>query len=91
VKRMVSELFGETAPDKAEPEQNDSANAPAQLEENSKAPDDPGKIADSPSQKSAPQQNENGAMQKPTAREPLMQEEPPTQKMTRRHGGAMPE
>jgi uncharacterized protein DUF3306 len=85
VKRMVAELFGETTPDKPEAEQHDSANAPAQIEENIDAPDDRSKPADSALQQSAPQQNENGATQKQAAQEPLIQ------KMTRRHGGAMPE
>jgi uncharacterized protein DUF3306 len=85
VKRMVSELFGETTPDKTEPEQHDSANVPAPFEENSEAPDDRGNTAGSTTAQSAPQQNENGAMQKQLA------QERPMQKMTRRHGGAIPE
>jgi hypothetical protein len=85
VKRMVSELFGDTTADKPEPEQHDSANAPGQFDENLEAPDGHGKTADSVSQQSAPQQNDNGATQKQAG------QEPPMQKMTRRHGSAMPE
>ena len=85
VKRMVAELFGETSPDKPEPEQNDSANAPPQVEENSKAPDDLRQTVEPASKQSAPQQIENGATQKTTVADV------PMQKMTRRHGGAMPE
>ena len=83
VKRMVSELFGETTRDKPELEQRDSASAPAQCNENFETADGDGKIQDPASQQSAPQQSENGAAQK--------QVEPAVQKMTRRHGGAMPE
>jgi uncharacterized protein DUF3306 len=85
VKRMVEELFGETAPDKPEAEQHDPANAPAQIEENFAAPVDSNKTVERAQQQGAPQQNENGAAQKPPPREP------PIQKMTRRHGGAIPE
>ncbi len=66
VKRMVSELFGEMAPNKAEPEQHDSAIAPPQSEENFDTMDNRSKTADPASQQSAPQQNENGATQKGT-------------------------
>ncbi len=95
VKRMVADLFGETAPDKTEPEQHDSAKVPAQSEENLEAPDDRGKAAVSAAPQRAPQQNENGAMQKQAAQTQAAHEqaahESPIQKMTRRHGGAMPE
>jgi hypothetical protein len=85
VKRMVSELFGETAPREGEPEQHESANSPAQFAENPGASDAPRKMEDlPPPPQSAPQQTDNGAMQK-------QEDEPPVQKMTRRHGGAMPE
>ena len=85
VKRMVSELFGESTPEKPEPEQNDVADAPAHVEENFEAPCDHDKAADRAQEQIAPQQSENGAMQKQPA------EEPAKRKMTRRHGGAMPE
>jgi uncharacterized protein DUF3306 len=85
VNRMVSELFGETTADKSGPEQHDSANVPEQLEKNSKVPGDPGRTAGVPPLQSAPQKDENGATQKRVAQEPSMQ------KITRRHGGAMPE
>jgi uncharacterized protein DUF3306 len=85
VKRMVSELFGETTPDKPEPEQRDPGNSPAQSAENPDVPDDHGATVNLAPHQSAPQQSDNGATQKKGA------EEPPVQKMTRRHGGAMPE
>ena len=85
VKRMVSELFGETAPDKPEPEQRDPASAPALTEENFEPTDDRNQAALRAQQQGAPQQNENGATQKQSALEP------PVQKKIRRHGGAMPE
>ena len=92
VKRMVSELFGETPPDKAEPEQRAPAAAPAQSSENLETPDGRGKTEAHVPQQSAPQQTDNGASQK-KATEIVEQtaEEKPMQKMTRRHGGAMPE
>lgn len=102
VKRMVSELFGETTPNKPEAEQRDAVDTPAQFEENFEAPADLSQMADIATQQVAPQQTENGATQKKAAQEPhqeslqeapqepLMQKEP-MQKMTRRHGGATPE
>jgi len=85
VKRMVSELFGETAADNPEPKQHDSAKAPARLEKDSQAHHDTGKNVDASPDESAPQQNENAATQKQAA------QAPPMQQMRRRHGGAMPE
>jgi uncharacterized protein DUF3306 len=84
VKRMVSELFGEPTSDKRDPDENDVANAPAQREENFEVTDDHNQAADR-AQQSAPQQSEYVAMQKQPA------EEPAKQKMTHRHGSAMPE
>jgi hypothetical protein len=91
VKRMVSELFGETTPDKPEPEQSESATKPAQSDENLETPNDHGKTADPVSPQSAPQQSENGAPQKKAAPAAQAVQEQPMQKMTRRHGGATPE
>jgi hypothetical protein len=88
VKRMVSELFGETTLDKPEPERRESATKPAQSNENLETPDDHGKTADPVSRQSAPQQSDNGAPQKKAVQ---VAQEQPMQKMTRRHGGAMPE
>ena len=90
VKRMVSELFGETTPDQSKPEQG--ASTAVQSGENSEPPEDRGETAASMSQQSAPQQTDNGATQK-KATEAVGQadQEKPMQKMTRRHGGAMPE
>jgi hypothetical protein len=88
VKRMVSELFGETTPDKPEAEQHASATAPAQSDENLESPENRSKAADLAPPQSAPQQNENGATQKKAAQ---AAQEQTMQKMTRRHGGAMPE
>ena len=88
VKRMVSELFGETTPDKPEPEQRESTTKPAQFGENLETPDDHGKTADPASLQSAPQQSDNGAPQKKADE---VAPEQPMQKMTRRHGGSTPE
>lgn len=85
VKRMVSELFGEPDPRKAELEQRDPANTPVQSDENPELSDDHGKTKNPALQQSAPQQSDNVATQKHAI------QEPPAQKMTRRHGGAMPE
>jgi Protein of unknown function (DUF3306) len=91
VKRMVAELFGETAPDKPEAEQRASAPAPAQSDENLEMPDNRDIAANPAPPQSAPQQNENAATQKKTAQGAQAAPEPTMQKMTRRHGGAMPE
>jgi hypothetical protein len=88
VKRMVEELFGETTPDKPGAEQHDSATAVVQSGENLESSDDCSKTASSTPQQSAPQQMENGAPQKKVAQ---TAQESPVQKMTRRHGGALPE
>lgn len=85
VKRMVSELFGETAADNPEPKKHDSAYAPVQLEKDSEAHHHTGKNVDVSPQQSAPQQNENAATQKQAAQLPS------AQKMKRRHGSALPE
>jgi Protein of unknown function (DUF3306) len=82
VKRMVSELFGEVAPDKPPAEQQDSAGALTQSDENQKTPADHSTTVEA--MPSASQHSEIAATQKPP-------EEPPVQKMTRRHGGALPE
>ncbi len=92
VKRMVSELFGETTPDKPEAEQRASATAPAQSGENLETPEGRDKMAVPMAQQSAPHQTDNGATQNKTAQTVEQTgQEPPMQKMTRRHGGAMPE
>jgi hypothetical protein len=94
VKRMISELFGETAPDKPEAEQHVSVTVPAQSGENLETSDHRSNAADPAPPLSAPQQNENGAAQKKTAQGAQgaqAAQEPTMQKMTRRHGGAMPE
>jgi len=90
VKRMVAELFGETPRDRPQPESDESTNPPEYSAENSEGGDDePRDEVDEAlkpaSQQSTPHCTENGAAQK---------ESPPgqsLQKMTRRHGGAMPE
>ena len=91
VKRMVSELFGETTPDQPQPEERDSATVSAQSDENLETPEDRGKMAALTPRQSAPQQVDNGATQKKAAQAVQATQEPPMQKMTRRHGGAMPE
>ena len=85
VKRMVAELFGETTSDKPPAEQRDSVAAPAQRDANPEKPADRSTVAGPQPQQSASQQSEIGAAQKPVV------EGPPSQKMARRHGGAMPE
>lgn len=90
VKRMVAELFGETPQDRPQPEPDESTSPPEYSAENSEGRDnelrDEGDEAVKPaSQQSTPHRTENGATQKRS---------PPGQslrKMTRRHGGAMPE
>jgi hypothetical protein len=114
VKRMVSEMFGETTPDQPESEKRDSVAASARSDENLEMSDDTSKPVGATPQQTALQQNENGATQKKASRdaqeaqetqEPQEPQEPqetkeapeaegtpePMQKMTRRHGGAMPE
>jgi len=98
VKRMVSELFGETAPDKPEAEQHDSATAPVHSGENIDTPNKRSETTDAETRQSAPQQIENGATQKRVtqeaegeAHEAQGAREPTVRKMTHRHGGAMPE
>jgi hypothetical protein len=85
VKRMVAELFGETDPPKTDAEQREPANSPAQFAEAPEVTAERDKTPSPASPQSAPQRSEDVAMQKQVA------EEPPMQKMTRRHGGAMPE
>ena len=83
VKRMVSELFGETASETAEPDPGTSA--PAQVSENRETPEANGEMTTSVAQQSAPQRNDDGATQKNAGREAALQ------KIPRRHGSAMPE
>jgi hypothetical protein len=93
VKRMVSELFGETAPEKAHPESHDPPDAPEyagensepQDDRNSEGQDDRHKAVTSEAQQAAPHRTENAATHKQST------QSQPLQKMTRRHGGAMPE
>ena len=77
VKRMVSELFGEIEPAKAKPETSEFTDASGPPAEISETP--------SPSDDRPSQQNENAAPQQ------QMSEPGPGKKITRRHGGAMPE
>ncbi|MGA7003421.1 MAG: DUF3306 domain-containing protein [Pseudolabrys sp.] len=77
VKRMVSELFGEIEPAKAKPETSEFTDASGPPAEISETPS---LSDDRPSQ-----QNENAAPQQ------QMSEPGPGKKITRRHGGAMPE
>jgi hypothetical protein len=84
VKRMVSELFGEVTPDKPPAEQQDSARAVTQSDENPKTPADHSTTQKPMPMQSASQHSEIAATQKPA-------EEPPMQRMTRRHGSALPE
>jgi hypothetical protein len=85
VKRMVSELFGEVPPERPQAESDNSVTTPEASTENLKSPEDSDKAVASEIQPAASPRAENVAAQKnTTASEPL-------QKMTRRHGGAMPE
>jgi hypothetical protein len=93
VQRMVSELFGETAPERTQQDSHVPPNAPEysaenfeeQDDHNPEGQDDRDKAVTPETQQTAPHRTENAAMQKqPTQSQPL-------QKMTRRHGGAMPE
>jgi hypothetical protein len=77
VKRMVSELFGEIEPAKTKPETAEFTGASGPSAEISETP--------SPSDDRASQHIENAAPQQ------QMSEPAPAKKMTRRHGGAMPE
>ena len=77
VKRMVSELFGEIEPAKAKLETSEFTDASGPSAEMSETP--------SPSDDRPPQQIENAAPQQPTSGPS------PAKKITRRHGGAMPE
>ncbi len=85
VKRMVSELFGETAPERPQAEPANSVGTPEPPVENPESREGGDKAETSETQQTAPHRTENAAAQKhSTQSEPL-------QKMTRRHGGAMPE
>ena len=77
VKRMVSELFGEIEPAKAKPETSEFTDASGSSAEISETP--------SPSDDTPSHQIENAAPQQ------QISEPAPTKKITRRHGGAMPE
>jgi hypothetical protein len=77
VKRMVSELFGEIEPAKAKPETSEFTDASGSSAEISETP--------SPSDDTPSHQIENAAPQQTTS------EPAPAKKITRRHGGAMPE
>jgi len=77
VKRMVSELFGEIEPAKTKPETAEFTGASGPSAEISETP--------SPSDDRPSQHIENAAPQQ------QMSEPAPAKKMTRRHGGAMPE
>ena len=77
VKRMVSELFGEIEPAKAEAETSEFTSASGPSVESSETP--------SPSDDRPSQHIENAAPQQQTP------EPEPAKKITRRHGGALPE
>jgi hypothetical protein len=93
VKRMVSELFGETAPESVQPESHVPPNTPERSVEisewrddrSSEGHDDRDKTVRSEAQQTAPHRTENAATQN---KSPQLQ---PLQKISRRHGGAMPE
>jgi hypothetical protein len=85
VKRMVSELFGEATPERPHAESDNSVTTPEASAENLKSPDDSDKAVAPELQPTVPPRTGNAAAQKnTTAPEPI-------QKMTRRHGGALPE
>ena len=77
VKRMVSELFGEIEPAKAKPETTEFTSASGPSAEISETP--------SPNDDRPSEQIDNAAPQQ------KMSEPAPAKKITRRHGGALPE
>jgi hypothetical protein len=77
VKRMVSELFGEIEPAKAKPETSEFTDASGPSADISKTP--------SPTDDTPSHQIENAAPQQ------KISEPAPAKKITRRHGGALPE
>jgi hypothetical protein len=85
VKRMVSELFGETEREQAQPESVDPSHVAEATADNSEDRDNRDKAVTPETQQNAPHRTENGATQKESTRAQ------PVQKMTRRHGSAMPE
>ena len=93
VKRMVSELFGETAPGSGQAESHVPPNAPERSVEisderddcSSEGYDDRDKAVTSEAQQTVPHRTENAATQKQST------QSQPIQKISRRHGGAMPE
>ena len=93
VKRMVSELFGETAPESGQAESHVPTNAPERSVEisderddrSSEGHDDRDKAVTSEAQQTVPHRTENAATQKQST------QSQPIQKISRRHGGAMPE
>jgi hypothetical protein len=85
VERMVSELFGETPREERQAGSGNSVTTPEASAENLKNAQDRDQGVPAETQPPGPQPTENGAAQKNTTpSEPL-------QKITRRHGGAMPE
>ena len=90
VKRLVSELFGEVAPERAKLDAPTSASGSAPSGE---ICDEGGKAAHASNESHAPKESEdsqscripNAAMQK------KLPQAQPAQKISRRHGGAMPE
>jgi hypothetical protein len=91
VKRMVAELFGEAPPVTVKPDSFNSSVASAPIGENSDDQTE-GRVAvtshetlSSTAEGDLSHRTENGAAQNNA------QDQPPAKKMTRRHGGAMPE
>ncbi|MGZ3347733.1 MAG: DUF3306 domain-containing protein, partial [Xanthobacteraceae bacterium] len=87
VKRLVSELFGEVAPERAKPDAPASSSASAPFGEICDGRDEGDKAAHASEEREDSQSHptENAATQK------KLSQAQPGQKISRRHGGAMPE
>lgn len=85
VKRMVAELFGETAPERTKPETPASPVVSAPLPEIGEARADNRPAPDVDEEYRAPHRPENGAAQNQPDKSQ------PARKTARRHGGAMPQ
>lgn len=86
VKRMVSQLFGESGP---EGSQADMGSPPKGLERTDQRPEDHSTVASERPSAEAGHNSSNRVENAATQKQPTRSQ--PIQKMTRRHGGAMPE
>ena len=88
VKRLVSELFGEVAPERAKPDALTSASGSAPSGE---ICDDGGKAAHESQESRASKESENRCHTENAATQNKLPQAQLAQKISRRHGGAMPE